>query len=152
MTDVHASRRAVFAGVGAVGLAGVLAACGGDETPAANSTTNGTSTAKPSAATTTGAPVQGFSAKTSDIPVGGGKIFGEDEVVITQPTAGTFVGLNAICTHQQCILAKVENGRIKCGCHGSEFAIADGKVLNGPARQALSKKNLKVEGGTITLA
>lgn len=134
-----------------MGIASVLAACGGDETPAANSTTGNAGPKTPTPATTTGAPAK-FSAKKSDIPVGGGKIYGEDEVVITQPTAGNFVGLSAICTHQQCILAKVQDSKIICGCHGSEYNIANGNVLKGPANKALAKKALKVEGDTITLA
>jgi Rieske Fe-S protein len=90
--------------------------------------------------------------KKGDIPVGGGKIFGEDEVVITQPTAGNFVGLSAICTHQQCIVAKVENKKIICGCHGSEYNFANGSVVKGPAPKALAKKALKIEGEDISLA
>ncbi|HCT75436.1 MAG TPA: Rieske (2Fe-2S) protein [Micromonosporaceae bacterium] len=139
------SRRALIAGAGAVGVAGVLAACGGEEKP-------GTATSTPTGNTpTTGAPQNSTIAKKSDIPVGSGKIFGEDGVVITQPTAGEFVGLSAICTHQQCVLAKVVGDTISCGCHGSEYSVKDGKVKKGPATRALDKQTLKIEGDDIKL-
>jgi nitrite reductase/ring-hydroxylating ferredoxin subunit len=148
-----ARRRAIITGAGAIGVAGFLAACGGEENPP-----TGGSPATPTgnaAPPTTGAPGGGASdvlAKKSDIPVGGGKIFGEQLVVVTQPTAGTFNGFSAMCTHQQCILAKVEGGTINCGCHGSKFSITDGSVKNGPATARLEKKQLKIEGDDIKLA
>jgi Rieske Fe-S protein len=151
MTEANPSRRAVFAGAGAVGIAGVLAACGSDETPSGNGDPNtqpGTTTAP---AATTAPPGEVVVAKTSDIPVGGGKVIGDHEIVVTQPAAGNFVGLSAICTHQQCVLAKVESGRIKCGCHGSEFDL-NGKVTTGPAKENLPKMPIKVEGDNIKFA
>lgn len=145
--DVSASRRALFAGAGALGVAGVLAACGGDETPAPNGGDGDTPT--------TGAPQAQpgeVVAKTSDIPVGGGKVIADKGVVVTQPTAGEFRGYTSICTHNQCVLANVSEGTINCGCHFSKFAIADGKVLGGPAPRDLPAKELKVEGDDIKLA
>lgn len=145
-----ARRRALLTGAGAFGVAGLLAACGGEETPQ-----GGTNTSTPTgnaAQPTTGAPTDSVLAKKSDIPVGGGKIFGAELVVVTQPTAGTFAGFTAMCTHQQCVLAKVENGTINCGCHGSRFSITDGSVKNGPATARLEKKELKIEGDDIKLA
>ena len=147
-----ARRRALLTGAGAVGVAGLLAACGG-ESPQGGTNTS-TPTGNP-AQPPTGGPTggtDGVLAKKSDIPVGGGKIFGEELVVVTQPTAGTFVAFTAMCTHQQCVLAKVENGTINCGCHGSRFSITDGSVKNGPATARLDKKELKIEGDDIKLA
>lgn len=146
-----ARRRTLFTGAGAIGVAGFLAACGGnDEVPQGGTGSTSTGNAAPP---TTGGPAGGaVLAKKSDIPVGGGKIFGEQLVVVTQPTAGTFAAFSAMCTHQQCVLAKVEGGTINCGCHGSKFSISDGAVKNGPAQEALEKKELKIEGDNIKLA
>jgi nitrite reductase/ring-hydroxylating ferredoxin subunit len=146
-----ARRRALFTGVGAIGAAGLLAACGDGETPQGGAGT----TAPTGNATPTGAPAGGNDAvlaKKSDIPVGGGKIFGEQLVVVTQPAAGTFAAFSAMCTHQQCVLAKVENGTINCGCHNSKFSITDGAPKGGPATAPLEKKELKIEGDDIKLA
>ncbi|MCR6483709.1 Rieske (2Fe-2S) protein [Amycolatopsis sp. OK19-0408] len=87
----------------------------------------------------------------ADVPVGGGKVFADQQVVVTQPEAGTFAAFSAICTHQGCTVDAVTGGTINCPCHGSKFKIADGLVANGPAAQPLEKKTVKVTGGKIVL-
>ena len=89
---------------------------------------------------------------TSQIPVGGGVIFGDSKVVVTQPTAGTFKAFTSVCTHQGCQVASVANGTINCECHGSKFSIKDGSVVHDPATQPLAAKQIKVSGDSITLA
>jgi len=146
-----ARRRALFMGAGAIGVAGVLAACGGDETPEGGNNSTPTGNTAP----TTGAPggtSGGVLAKKSEIPVGGGKVIGDQLVVVTQPTAGQFVAFSAMCTHQQCVLSSVTNGTINCGCHGSQFSATDGSVKKGPATAALPKKELDIDGEDIKLA
>ena len=91
-------------------------------------------------------------AATADVPVGGGVILRDAQLVITQPKAGTFKAFSAICTHQGCTVSSVENGTINCPCHGSEFAIADGSVVAGPAPKPLPAQSIKVSGGSITAA
>jgi Rieske Fe-S protein len=91
-------------------------------------------------------------AATADVPVGGGVVLADAQLVITQPAAGTFKAFSAICTHQGCTVSAVENGTINCPCHGSEFAIADGAVVAGPAQKPLPAKSIKVSGGSITAA
>jgi Rieske Fe-S protein len=91
-------------------------------------------------------------AATADVPVGGGIIIPAAALVITQPKANTFKAFSAICTHQGCTVSTVEGGTINCPCHGSQFAIADGAVVNGPAQKPLAAKKIKVSGGSITAA
>ncbi|GAB3810336.1 hypothetical protein GCM10027605_48110 [Micromonospora zhanjiangensis] len=91
-------------------------------------------------------------AKTSEIPVGGGKIFGDQGVVVTQPTAGQFKGFSNICTHQNCPVSVIAGGTINCTCHNSRFSIEDGSVKGGPANKPLPAKEVKVSGENITLA
>ncbi|MEV5961455.1 Rieske (2Fe-2S) protein [Kribbella sp. NPDC051952] len=97
------------------------------------------------------APANVVLGKTGDIPVGGGKIFAPQQVVVTQPTQGTFKAFTSICTHQQCPVASVADGTINCDCHGSKYAVADGSVVNGPAPQPLAPKQITVSGDSITL-
>lgn len=136
MTDAQISRRTAVTGVGLAAVAGgVLTACGsgGDEE-------------KPPE--TTAGPL----GKASEIPVGGGKVFAEQKVVVTQPAAGEFKAFSAVCTHQGCTVRDVTGGVIKCPCHQSTFAVADGAVQGGPATQPLPEKPIKVEGDQISLA
>jgi Rieske Fe-S protein len=98
------------------------------------------------------APANAVLAKTGDVPVGGGVIIGDSQVVITQPTAGTFKAFTSVCTHEQCQVASVEGGTINCNCHGSKFDINDGSVVKDPAPQPLAAKQITVTGDSIQLA
>ncbi|MEW2115684.1 Rieske (2Fe-2S) protein [Streptomyces sp. NPDC005474] len=91
-------------------------------------------------------------ATTADIPVGGGKIFKDEQVVVTQPKEGEFKAFTSICTHQQCPVANVRGGTINCTCHGSKYNIADGSVANPPATRPLAEKKITVTGNSIRLA
>ncbi|MET8144194.1 Rieske (2Fe-2S) protein [Sphaerisporangium sp. NPDC005288] len=158
MTETDTTRRAVMLGASGAGLAVVLTACGGYGTSA--STDSGESSSDPAPASSSdGAASDSGSggggnalAKTSDIPKGGGKIFKDEKIVITQPADGEFKAFSAICTHQGCPVGSVSGGTINCPCHGSKFKIADGSVADGPASSPLEEKKIKVEGGSITLA
>jgi Rieske Fe-S protein len=144
-------RRAVVAGTGAVALGAGLLAAG-----CASSTAPGSTAAAPPPAGAAPVPTAasgsaGGLGSTADIPVGGGKIFADRKVVVTQPTAGTFVGLSAVCTHKGCVVNKVADGTIDCPCHGSKFHL-DGTVANGPAQAPLPTMPVTVEGTSINLA
>ncbi len=91
-------------------------------------------------------------AKASDVEVGGGVILPDQEIVITQPTKGTFEGFSAICTHQGCTVSSISGGTINCPCHGSKYSIKDGSVRGGPAPAPLPKKPVKDDGGNIVPA
>jgi len=95
-------------------------------------------------------PAAGLAA-TGDIPVGGGTVFENEQVVITQPVAGDFKAFSAVCTHQGCVVADVSGGTINCACHGSKFGL-DGAVANGPATTPLPSRAVKVSGDQISLA
>jgi Rieske Fe-S protein len=87
----------------------------------------------------------------SEIPVGGGKVFSGQKVVVTQPSAGTFKAFSAICTHQGCTVSEVADGTIDCPCHGSRYAVADGSVVQGPARRPLAARQITVSGNDVLL-
>jgi Rieske Fe-S protein len=89
--------------------------------------------------------------KAADIPVGGGTVFADELIVVTQPKAGEFKGFTATCTHLGCTVANVRNGTINCDCHGSKYNITTGAVVEGPATLPLGPRNIEVEGGAITM-
>lgn len=148
MTKEALSRRNALAGAATVGIGlPLLAACGGDS--------DETATDSPSAGgSASGSPAEKGAAlgAAADVPVGGGVVFKEQKVVVTQPAEGEFKGFSAICTHQGCPVGSVEDGAIKCPCHGSAFSIEDGSVETGPATKPLGSVAVKVKGGEITVA
>ena len=153
MTDPEASRRNVITGLAAAGIAvPVLAACGdGGDATGTTSTGSSSSDTPGASSTSSGGSASDDAISTSDIPVGGGTIFAADKIVVTQPTAGDFKAFTAVCTHQGCVVAKVEDGTIDCTCHGSKFSIEDGSVENGPATKALAEKTVTVTGDSLTV-
>jgi Rieske Fe-S protein len=72
--------------------------------------------------------------------------------VVTQPTSGQFKCFTAVCTHQGCIVSDVSDGTINCACHGSQYSIEDGSVVQGPATFPLSEEKITVTGDQISLA
>ncbi|MEU3734895.1 Rieske (2Fe-2S) protein [Streptomyces sp. NPDC033538] len=91
-------------------------------------------------------------APTSDIPVGGGKVFADEKIVVTQPEQGEFKAFSAICTHQNCLVSDVRDGSIDCACHGSRFSITDGAMEQGPATRPLPEERIAVDGNSVRLA
>ncbi|MQA61782.1 MAG: Rieske 2Fe-2S domain-containing protein [Actinophytocola sp.] len=92
-----------------------------------------------------GGPAPGTVLGSSDeVPVGGGVVFADERVVVTQPVDGEFAGFTAVCTHQGCVVDNVGGGTINCKCHGSKFQIADGQVANGPAEKPLAEQAIEV--------
>jgi Rieske Fe-S protein len=134
MSDV-VSRRIVFQGLGALGVAVALAGCGGSD---------GGSNKVPDA----GAAL----ATVDEVPVGGGLILGDEGIVITQPTAGEFKGFSSVCTHEGNTVTSVDNGQIVCNFHGSTYSAETGEVEGGPAPSALGEIAIKVDGDQILAA
>ncbi len=73
-------------------------------------------------------------------------------VVVTRPTSTTVVAFDATCTHQGCLVNAVARGTIRCPCHGSQFAVADGSVVFGPAALPLAPFAVCVVHGFVNPA
>lgn len=143
--EARIGRRTVVTAAGAVSVAAVLTACGSSKESSGSDAvkqTNGSGSAG-------GGPVL---AKTTDIPEGGGTIFKDEGVVVTQPTAGEFKAFSSKCTHAGCTVSTVADGTINCPCHGSKFDVATGDVQAGPATTPLPATEITVEGDSISLA
>jgi len=141
-------RRQVIAAAAGLAAGGAVAGCAGPPPPPAPpSTAPDSQVAHPTASGSAGTKL----GPASDVPVGGGTVFESLEVVVTQPTAGRFVGLTAVCTHTGCIVDKVVDGLIECPCHGSRYRL-DGTVARGPAPRALPARPVTVVDGSIRLS
>ncbi len=200
--ETEVGRRVLLRGMSALGLAAFaapLAACGGDDEPAAvagpdatpeatvevspaatpkaaaaktpkpeksptasvepSASADGTKTTKPEATPkATPKPAAGKLVKASDtplasvdtVPVNSGYLFEADEYIVTQPTAGKFVGFDSLCTHEGCPVDVFDTpGEMACSCHSTKFKITDGKVISGPAKRPMPMKPIIVENGQI---
>ncbi|GAB2959410.1 Rieske (2Fe-2S) protein [Streptomyces heilongjiangensis] len=149
------ARRTMMAVAGVAGLAVALTACGSGDDSSGSSGSGSAASGSASGGGTGGDDAASGGtelAKTSDIPEGGGKIFEDENVVVTQPKAGEFKAFSSTCTHRGCAVKTVADGVINCPCHQSNFSIVDGSVKSGPATEALPAKEIKVSGTSITLA
>ena len=137
MTASGASRRTVLQAGGALVVAGGSAsACG-------------------AGASSQGAPasvVTGPVGRPDQVPVGGGVIFPNAAVVVTQPVKGQYHAFSTRCPHQGCQVASVTDGYIVCPCHNSRFAVATGQPTpDSPAQQPLAARRIAVEGGSLVI-
>ena len=74
---------------------------------------------------------------------------GSTTVIVSQPSSGEYKAFSTVCTHQGCQVQVQDSNRIVCPCHGSEFAVADGSVVHGPAESPLASYPVQVKGGKI---
>ncbi|MCF3101612.1 Rieske (2Fe-2S) protein [Streptomyces roseoverticillatus] len=148
------TRRGVVAAAGAAGLVTLLAACGGGDDDGRSGEAKDGGKGEGKGGSKDGGKDEskdGELAKAADIPEGGGKVFPDRKVVVTQPAKGEFKAFSAVCTHQGCLVKEVSGGTINCPCHGSKFGIADGSVKGGPAQRPLAEEQVSVHGGSLHL-
>lgn len=144
------SRRIVFSGLGALGVAAALAGCGSDSGTPGGSTDTASSGGGASAGGAAGTTL----VATADVPVGGGVVLTDQHIVITQPTAGDFKAFSSRCLHQGFDVSSVKDNTIRCAVHGSTYDAATGAVEGGPAPSGakLAAVSIKVDGANIVTA
>ena len=156
MPEPDLTRRRLVAGAAVGGLSlPLLAACGGggsSSTPSAGGGAPGGGSGQSGGSGGSGATVL---VPAADVPVGEGVILHDQNIVVTQPSKGTFAGFSATCTHAGCPLASVASGTINCDCHGSQFSITDGSNVTGPTGApagsvpGLGRIAVTVQGGNV---
>ncbi len=82
-----------------------------------------------------------------EVPVGGAATFTVpvtgDPGIVVQPVLGHFDAYDAVCPHAGCTVGYDAAGHVlACPCHGSQFQVASGAVVAGPAPRGLMKINL----------
>jgi Rieske Fe-S protein len=98
-------------------------------------------------------PMQAI-AQAGDVPVGTAKLFHypgpDDPCLLIRTAADSFVAYSQKCTHLSCAVFHVpEANRLECPCHEGYFAIADGRVLQGPPPRPLPRVRLERRGDAI---
>lgn len=145
------TRRSVLAAAGAASAAVTLAACGSGESSGGDQD-SGSGEGGGDDGGGEGAAAEGELGKAADIPEGGGKVFKDQKVVVTRPSAAEYKAFSATCTHKGCAVSEIKDGNIICPCHNSKFDINDGSVTSGPATRPLPPAKVTVKGGSIQLA
>jgi nitrite reductase/ring-hydroxylating ferredoxin subunit len=64
---------------------------------------------------------------------------------------GQLYAFDDTCTHRACSLAKgkLDGTTVTCPCHGSQFDVATGKVLRGPAQQPVRSRLVQLDGESL---
>lgn len=80
-----------------------------------------------------------------------GVVIGGRELALARLPDGDWVAFDDTCTHEECPLSEgdLEGERIICYCHGSEFDLRTGDVLEGPAEDPLTIYPVRIEGGEL---
>jgi cytochrome b6-f complex iron-sulfur subunit len=138
-------------------LGTTMTACGSSDDPTPNPDPDpnpGTGTGI--SGTTTGTAinftVDMTNSNTSKLKTNGNYIITGD-VLVARTTAGSYVALSKICTHEGNPVAyRSSSNDIFCQSHGSTFSIA-GAVTNGPAAVSLKTYTVTVstDGNTLTV-
>jgi Rieske Fe-S protein len=154
VTASSASRRALVGGVVGLGVGvPLVAACGSDESSDGGGSGDASTEKNDSGGGgggNTGAA--GAVGKTSEVPVGGAKIYKSEKVLVSQPSQGEFKAFSTVCTHRQCAITQLDGDEIECGCHHSRFKVADGSVVKGPATDPLPELKVTVSGDNLSVS
>lgn len=89
----------------------------------------------------------------NDLPAGTMKtvILGGRKIALAC-VEGEYFAVSDVCTHEECSLGTegfLDDGVITCGCHGAQFDIKTGDVMQLPATQPLKTYEVKVENDDI---
>jgi len=72
-------------------------------------------------------------------------------LLIARVDDATVIALDALCTHQQCVLNYRPDERdLSCRCHGSTFT-EQGIVTRGPAERSLGRYQTTFDGEVVTV-
>lgn len=77
-----------------------------------------------------------------------------DRTITVANVGGALHAFDDVCTHQGCSLAEgdVDGTVVRCPCHGSEFDITSGEVVEGPATDPIDVFDVREEDGELRVA
>ncbi len=73
------------------------------------------------------------------------------DIALARLEDGSFAAFDDTCTHEECSLSggDLEGDRVVCFCHGSEFDVRTGAVLQGPADEPVRVYETRIAGGEL---
>lgn len=89
------------------------------------------------------------------LPVGSAMMFkfGVKPALLIHHKDGSWVALNAVCTHLGCTVQfESEKDRIFCACHGGVYDAKTGANVSGPPPKPLTAYKVEVQDGRIVVA
>jgi Rieske Fe-S protein len=143
MDAPQVSRRSVLEGAGVALAAGTVGYVGFVALGPAPGTENDDDGPDDSSGSGSGGGDSHDLASVDDIPDGGGIVLSDDKLVLTRDGDAVRC-FSAVCTHQGCLVAGVQDGEIRCPCHGSAFDAATGAVIHGPATEPLEAEEIEI--------
>jgi cytochrome b6-f complex iron-sulfur subunit len=79
--------------------------------------------------------------------------FGSQPTMLIHHTDGTWVALEAVCTHLGCTPQYLpDRDVIHCYCHGGEYDSHTGANISGPPPRPLKRYNVKVAVGSVLVS
>ena len=87
------------------------------------------------------------SVKRTEIPISGALVYREARLALMRRENEQPYALSLLCTHLGCLVT-VNEERIACPCHGSEFDL-QGNVLKGPADRPLRRFLVEERDGMV---
>ncbi|MEW6058767.1 MAG: non-heme iron oxygenase ferredoxin subunit [Actinomycetota bacterium] len=72
-------------------------------------------------------------------------------MVAVANVGGDLHAFDDVCPHRQCSLSEgeVDGTVVECPCHGSQFDILSGEVVEGPAVEPIDVFDVRDEGGEL---
>jgi nitrite reductase/ring-hydroxylating ferredoxin subunit len=92
--------------------------------------------------------------KADEIPDGDMRLVEVDgEAVAVANVGGEFHAFGDVCTHQQCSLSggDLDGTVVTCPCHGSQFDVTTGDVVNPPATTPVETYAVTEENGELRI-
>jgi 3-phenylpropionate/trans-cinnamate dioxygenase ferredoxin component len=92
--------------------------------------------------------------KSSDVAPGRMRAYQVDgSRVAIANVGGHFYAFGDTCTHQGCSLATgdLDGTTVTCSCHGSEFDVTTGAVLEGPAEDPVAVWPVELQGDDLVV-
>jgi len=94
--------------------------------------------------------------KSEEVGEGGAKAFQVgDTLVGVARVGGELLAFSDTCTHMGCNLTAggdIEGTVIQCECHGSQFDMRTGEVVDGPAEDPIATFGVREEDGDIQVS